>query len=188
MSRPEIRAHFDLSVWPDVEDPATQHPMAARVVRMLDTYRRLRRETGRRQPLMKLASFISAKEVMAAAEFGCHSATVSPKLIDELAALAYDGAVQPPGGAAAGVPKPAPGVEHYEGSGSLPVRLLELAASGGEGEASTEVDYLAEGGAALHKTFETDAVTKTQLAAALEMFTEAENKSKAKIEAVLATI
>lgn len=161
--------------------------MAARVVKIMDTYKRLHKETGRRQPLMKLASFISAKEVMAAAEFGCHSATVSTKIIDELASLEYDGSKQP----GEGVPKPAPEVEHYQVAGPTPVRLQALLV-GGDGAAdilaSTEVDYLADGGAALHKTFETDAVTKTQLAAALDMFTEAENKSKAKIESVLASI
>lgn len=179
---------MDLSVWPDVEDPATQHPMSARVVRTLDTYRRLYRETGRPQPKMKLASFISAKEVMAAAEFGCHSATVGPKILDELARLTYDGSTQPGEGA----PKPAPGVEHYQASSGRPAparlqRLLE-AEDPDAGLASTEVDYLADGGAALHKTFERDEVTRTQLAAALDMFTEAENKSKAKIEAVLASL
>lgn len=163
-----------------------QHPMAARVVRIMDTYRRLHEATGRPQPLVKLASFISAREVMAAAEFGCHSATVSPKLIDELAALAHDASSGGTSGRREGVPKPAPGVEHYSYR-ALPVRLQELAGAAEEA-ASTEVDYLADGGAALHKTFETDAVTRTQLAAALEMFTDAENKSKAKIEDVLATV
>lgn len=162
--------------------------MSARVVGMMDAYRRLYGETGRPQPMMKLASFISAKEVMAAAEFGCHSATVSPKLVDELARLEYDGSRQP----GEGVPKPAPGVEHYyRAAGPAPARLqarLSAAGGGGEAAASTGVDYLAGGGAELHKTFETDEVTRTQLAAALEMFTEAENKSKAKIEAVLATV
>lgn len=149
-------------------------------------YKRLYKETGRPQPMMKLASFISAKEVMAAAEFGCHSATVSPKLIDELARLEYDGSKQP----GEGVPKSAPGVEYYQAARPVPVRMQEIAAVANPGTdaVSTEVDYLADGGAELHKTFETDAITKTQLAAALEMFTEAENKSKAKIEAVLDTI
>lgn len=158
--------------------------MASRVVRMINTYKRLHKETGKTQPKMKLASFISAKEAMAAAEFGCHSATLGPKILDELAKLQYDGTKQP----GEGVPKPDPEVEYYQSTGPAPVRLQSLVAGDPDGGASTNVDYLADGGALLHKTFETDEITKTQLAAALEMFLDAENKSKAKIEAVLAAL
>ncbi|KAF3765373.1 aldolase [Cryphonectria parasitica EP155] len=188
----EIRAHNDLSIWPNVEDPATQHPMSARVVQMIQTYKTLYKDTGKPQPKMKLASFISSKEVLAAAEFGCHSATISPKLLDELATLTYDGATPHAVGI---VPKPHPSVEYYQSAGPTPVRLQKLAtidplaAAEWDGQlASTKVDYLADGGAALHKAIEDDAITKTRLAAALETFTEAENKSKQKIEAVLASL
>lgn len=51
----ETRAHDDLSLWPDVEDPATQHPMSARIFQILETYRRLYKETGKEQPLLKNA-------------------------------------------------------------------------------------------------------------------------------------
>ena len=55
----EIRANLDLSLWPNVEDPATQHPFSARLVQMLETYRRLYKETGKRQPLIKNAKYES---------------------------------------------------------------------------------------------------------------------------------
>jgi transaldolase len=51
----ETRAHDDLSLWPDVEDPATQHTNSARVWQILETYRRLYKETGKEQPLLKNA-------------------------------------------------------------------------------------------------------------------------------------
>lgn len=51
----EVRAHSDTSLWPDVEDPATQHPNSARIWQILETYRRLYKETGREQPLLKNA-------------------------------------------------------------------------------------------------------------------------------------
>lgn len=51
----EVKAHDDLSLWPDVEDPATQHTMAARTMRIIEAYARLYRETGREQPLVKQA-------------------------------------------------------------------------------------------------------------------------------------
>ncbi|KAB8075966.1 hypothetical protein BDV29DRAFT_155202 [Aspergillus leporis] len=50
--------------------------MSTRIVQMLETYRRrLHKETGKQQPLIKDSSFISAKEAMAASEIGlpfCH--------------------------------------------------------------------------------------------------------------------
>ena len=39
-----------------------------------------------------LHSFITVKEAMAAGELGCHSATFSPAILDELANLPYEGA------------------------------------------------------------------------------------------------
>lgn len=191
MNITEIPAHNDLSLWPDVEDPATQHPMSARIVHILDTYKRLHATTGKPQPKMKLASFISAKEAMAAAEWGCHSATLSPKMLDELAKLQYDGAKQP----GEGVPKPAPGVEFYSAAGPTPERLSKLitmdplAVAEWDGKlASTEVDYLAKGGQELDSAVEKDPITKTRLAASLDMFKDAEIKSRAKIEAILSTL
>lgn len=165
--------------------------MSARVVQMLNTYKRLYKETGRPQPKMKLASFISPKEVLAAAEFGCHSATVSPKLLDELATLKYDGTKQPGEGA----PKPDPGVEYYQHAGPTPTRLQKLtsidplAAADWDGQlASTQEDYLANRGIALDSAIDKDPIAKTRLKYALEMFTEAENKSKKKIEDILASL
>lgn len=51
----EVRAHDDLKLWPNVEDPATQHTMSARIVQILETYRRLYKETGKEQPFLKNA-------------------------------------------------------------------------------------------------------------------------------------
>ena len=186
-----MRAHSDLSLWPDVEDPATQHPMSGRIIQMLDTYRRLYKETGKPQPKMKLASFLSAKEAMAAAEFGCHSATVPPGVIDELAKLEYDGTKQP----GEGVPKPQPDVEFYQSASPTPARLQQLAsvdplaAKDWDGRlASTEIDYLANGGAELEKAIRKDPITETRLREGLEVFVAAENRSKERIEAALATL
>lgn len=165
--------------------------MSARIVQILDTYKRLHKATGKPQPRMKLASFISAKEAMAAAEWGCHSATLSPKMLDELAKLVYDGSKQP----GEGSPKPDPGVEFYAVGKETPERLRRLitedplAAATWDGKlASTEVDYLADGGKELDSAIEKDPITKTRLAASLEMFKDAEIKSRAKIEAILSTI
>jgi transaldolase len=54
----EVRAHADLNLWPNVEDPATQHTMSARMVQILETYKRLYKETGKEQPMVKSARYI----------------------------------------------------------------------------------------------------------------------------------
>jgi transaldolase len=73
----EVKAHDDLKLWPDVEDPATQHTMSARTMQILETYARLYKETGKQQPLLKQASFITAKEAMAAGEHGKNAVPLS---------------------------------------------------------------------------------------------------------------
>lgn len=148
---------------------------------------------------MKLASLLSAKEAMAAAEFGCHSATISAKLLDELATLPYDGentSASTQGPSDRGVqPKPAPGAEFYQSLRQTPARLQELArtdplaAADWDGQlASTEVDYLANDGSALHRAIEQDAIAQSRLAYALEIFSEAESKSRGRIEDVLSSL
>lgn len=51
----ETRAHDDHKLWPNVKDPATEHPMSARLYQILRTYERLYKETGQEQPLLKNA-------------------------------------------------------------------------------------------------------------------------------------
>ncbi|KAK5994338.1 Transaldolase [Cladobotryum mycophilum] len=184
----ETRAHDDLSLWPDVEDPTTQHPMSARVFQILETYRRLYKETGKEQPLLKNASFISAKEAMAAGELGCHSATISHTVLDQLARLKYDGTKQPGEGAA----KP---IHVYQTPAPVTDRLKRLAhvdplaAADWDGKlASTHIDYLANGGAELAKAIDADPITKERLAVALDLFTGGESRSKDKVEAVMQTV
>lgn len=53
--RAEVRAHAQLELWPNVADPATQHTMSARMVQILETYKRLYKETGKEQPMVKSA-------------------------------------------------------------------------------------------------------------------------------------
>ncbi|CAO2648165.1 Nn.00g090870.m01.CDS01 [Neocucurbitaria sp. VM-36] len=181
----ETRAHDDLSLWPDVKDPATQHTNAPRVWQILETYRRLYRETGKEQPLLKNASFITPKEAMAAGEMGCHSATISHTVIEQLAKLPYDGTKQP----GEGIPKP----QHvYKNAGPTPERLKKLmnidpiASADWDGKlASTDVDYLANNGAALEEAIRKDPQTVARLADALKLFQGGIDESRAKIEAAL---
>ena len=47
--------HADRKQWPDVEDPALEHPMSPRLVQIQQVYARLRDDIGRVQPLLKPA-------------------------------------------------------------------------------------------------------------------------------------
>jgi len=52
----EIRVHENPSLWPDVEDPALQHPFSNRILQMKNAYKQLYEENGLQQPLLKLAA------------------------------------------------------------------------------------------------------------------------------------
>jgi transaldolase len=119
---------------------------------------------------------------MAAGEMGCHHATISADVINQLAELQYDSTKQP----GEGVPKPS---HPYKNAGPTPIRLAKLsttdplAAPNWDGKlASTEIDYLVNNGAELEKAIEADPVTKTRLFEALELFKGGELRSKAAIE------
>jgi transaldolase len=152
------------------------------MIQILETYKKLYNETGKEQPMVKSASFISPKEAMAAGEMGCHHATISAQVLTQLAALEYDASKQP----GEGVPKPA---HPYRNAGPTPARLAKvpkadpLAAANWDGKlARTDIDYLANNGAELQKAIEADPVTKTRLYEALELFKGGELRSRAAIE------
>ncbi|KAI0857047.1 hypothetical protein F4860DRAFT_370692 [Xylaria cubensis] len=187
----ENRAHNDLTLWPNVKDPAKEHPNSPRMIQIIETYKRLYKETGKEQPLVKLASFLSAKEAMAAGEFGCHSATISHTVLDQLAKLKWNEPEQP----GAGIPKP----EHpYKNPGPTPARLIELAktdplTANWDGKlASTDIDYLANNGAELEKAIEKDPIATNRLAEALKIFIgddeNGETSSRKKCEEVIAHV
>ncbi|KAF5563269.1 transaldolase [Fusarium napiforme] len=80
----EIRTHLNPELWPDVQDPALEHPFSHRIAQMVQAYKTLFATTGKEQPLIKNAGFRSYKEVLASAELGCHSANISQDLLEEL--------------------------------------------------------------------------------------------------------
>ncbi|KAG7104784.1 Transaldolase like protein [Verticillium longisporum] len=152
----EVLAHDEPELWPNVKDPAVEHPI-----------------------------FITVQEAMAAGEMGCHSATISHTVLNELAKLPYVASEQP----GPDVPKPA---HVYKDAPPVSDRLRKLlsidplAGPDWDGKlASTDVDYLADGGAPLQNAIEADAVTKKRLADAMALFTGGQERSRAKIEEVL---
>ncbi|KAG9252357.1 uncharacterized protein F5Z01DRAFT_691099 [Emericellopsis atlantica] len=168
--------HMDRTQWPDVQDPALQHPMSPRLLQIRQVYDRLREEIGLEQPLMKPASFISAKEAMAMAELGCEHATIPEDILLQLSEL--DTKSAPPPGSA------------WFADNRLPsyrlAHLLKMDVLSGDlwdGRLpSTGVDYLANNGANLTKVIEADTVTREGLHLALEAFLENESQSRAAIE------
>jgi transaldolase len=126
---------------------------------------------------------------MASGEMGCHSATIPSDILEELARTAYDPAMQP----GAGEPGMAKKGNYYEGGAPvIPQRLKHLlnqdplASPTWDGKpASTDVDYLGDGGEKLQEYILADPTTKQRLDDALKVFTEAENLSKQKIEAAV---
>ncbi|KAJ7879130.1 hypothetical protein B0H13DRAFT_2051625 [Mycena leptocephala] len=180
----EIPAHTDLKLWPNTEDPATKHPMSHRLMQILETYKRLYKETGREQPMLKPASFISVQEVMACGEMEMHHATIGARILAELCALPAvpSSSTKIPGVAKVDMSKP------YADAHPTPARLTDMSKSdpldaNWDGRvASTEIDYLADNGAALERAIEADPVTKQRLYDALEVFKVGELSSKAVIE------
>lgn len=124
---------------------------------------------------------------MAAAEMGCQSATLSREILTKLAETPYDANTQP----GEGRPKPA---HAYDAPESLPARLQPLLkhdplTEGWDGSSpSTDVDYLADGGAALQAAIEADPATQKRVRDALEFFVDAEERSRKRIEAVMAAV
>jgi hypothetical protein len=54
----EVRAHDEQELWPKSNDPALLHPMSPRLVQILETYKRLYKETGQEQPFLKNARYV----------------------------------------------------------------------------------------------------------------------------------
>ncbi|KAM0559921.1 hypothetical protein ACHAPJ_003871 [Fusarium lateritium] len=171
--------HADRKQWPDVEDPALEHPMSPRLVQIQQIYKSLREETGKVQPLLKPASFISAREAIAMGEIGCDHATIPEDILLQLSLL--DAEDNPP-----------PGNDAKKQTGIPSERIAHLAKAdplagpNWDGKLpSTDVDYLADNGAALTKAIAADPVTKKGLYEALEAFKTNELQSKAAIEELL---
>ncbi|CAK7241279.1 MAG: hypothetical protein STHCBS139747_002739 [Sporothrix thermara] len=197
----DVRAHDDRSIWPVVSDPAVEHPNAARLVQILDLYRRQYAATGQRQPLLKNASFVSQEEAMAAGEMGCHSATLFHTLILDLAAHPYTAAERPGGMAAdeASRPKPAADVPFYKDRPAPSARLAPLLTVDPLNKADpttvafsydtvTAADYIADGGKQLDAAIDADPVAKERLDAALTLFIACEKRSQDKVEKALASL
>lgn len=186
----EVRAHADHRLWcGDVEDPATQHPMSARMVQMINAYRTIEAETGRTQPMIKSASFINAKEAIANGEMGCQGGTPLEPVLKELCETPAPEDLRDLSGSY----KPSPYIYKNVTGGAAPSRLAKLAMKDPlalaemDGKiADYNTDYLANHGQALEDAINADPATKSRLRDALELFIGFEMKSRDLIEEAIA--
>ncbi|KAI1024167.1 hypothetical protein LB504_005330 [Fusarium proliferatum] len=170
--------HTDREQWPNTQDPALDHPISPRIVQIQQVYKRLREETGKTQPLLKPASFISAREAMAMAELGCDHATLPEDILLRLSQLDADA-------------NPPPGSDSCMNTGAPSQRIAHLAkadplaGSNWPGLPALDIDYLADNRAALTEAIAADTVAQKGLDQALEAFKANELQSRDAIEEAL---
>ncbi|KAG6999878.1 hypothetical protein FocnCong_v012132 [Fusarium oxysporum f. sp. conglutinans] len=166
------------SLWPDVQDPSLEHPFSHRIAQMVQAYKTLFAATGKEQPLIKNAGFRSYKEVLASAELGCHSATISQDLLEEFKTLTPGEITRPATLKVASLKSP------Y--AGNVPIPSLRLGGlltrhlDEGRGWSAKDlaVDLLADGGKALEKALENDSEPARMVKEALDMFIFCEEETK----------
>ncbi|EIW69242.1 hypothetical protein TREMEDRAFT_30753, partial [Tremella mesenterica DSM 1558] len=193
------KAWFDAAEWADVPQPATEHPMASRHARLRLLYDYLEESTGQKQPQIKTASCVSARECLALYELGAHHLTLNKPTLEDLLVCGD-------------VP------EYKKGLWKIPIRkqmedhdftwekweaplhdqvklsLVEVAKVDPQSAVQEEdwikevisIDYLESG--ALDKINELDAVTKEYLGFSLDVFSKLEAQSKEFLEKKMAQV
>ncbi|KOS20083.1 Transaldolase [Escovopsis weberi] len=182
----EIMAHLDRSRHVSYQDTALENPMSCRVVQMLDFFAREHARTGKPQPIMVIASFLTSAEVLAMVELGCPHITIPANLIQEL--LSTPDTLPP-----LSSPKP-PAAALHTGCPPAP-RLAGLLAKdplAGPGWSTSalvsaeQTDFVADGGAALDTFLARDPVAKERFAQAERFFLEQEECARVAIEEEMA--
>ncbi|KAJ7064230.1 hypothetical protein C8F01DRAFT_1250480 [Mycena amicta] len=171
--------------WPDLADPALEHPMIPRVLKIFEVYKCRAMETGQQQPLIKSASYLSVAEVLACAEIGVHHSTIPAGLLEKLRTLPATVASDPSvAHILPGIAKPADMAHAYSAPAvdrapapRLAHRLTTDPLTSGftgklDGDVpyAQEVDYLADGGKKLDEAIEGDVESKGRLVQALTGF------------------
>ncbi|KAL4791482.1 aldolase [Aspergillus venezuelensis] len=184
----EVAAYSDDSLMHKGDGSALTHPMAPRLIHILETYARLYRETGTPQPIVVIASNANIAEILATAELGCQHITILAHHLKELASVPLDET------ALAQYPllrnPPAKKTPPYYDVQTTPERLRAHSTSdaiaGPEWDgtfASTEVDWLAGEGGALDRAMQSDAAVVKKMKDVLGAFLGADERAKGAIEA-----
>ncbi|KAF7321931.1 hypothetical protein MKEN_00715500 [Mycena kentingensis (nom. inval.)] len=188
----EINAHSNRTIWPESDDPALLHTSSPRLIQVRAVYQKLAEQSGKQQPMIKAASFISVAEAMACGEMQVHSATLPAQILLDLARMP---AVSSVSARIPGIAKVLPSAAAtYFDTRPLPERLVAslkidpLIPSWDGVLASTEADYLANNGEKLEEAIENDPVTKQRIGDALALFQDVEEKMKKFIEGAIAEV
>lgn len=176
-------------LFPDVKDPAVEHPMSPRMVQIREAYRKLEQNTRKPQPLIKGASNITAAEILGCVEMGVHHITILAPQLEQLCKLL----VKPNSEAdrQGSISRDTPYEKPLSSRMTSLLRKDPLAPKDIDQEEFVEksgcldVDYLVDNGAALDAAISADPETLRRLDDALNLFIEAENRAKAAIQAAI---
>ncbi|KAI5364630.1 Putative transaldolase/Fructose-6-phosphate aldolase, aldolase-type TIM barrel [Septoria linicola] len=178
----EIAAYTDRSRWPDVVDPALEHPMSSRVLQILDFFAKQYANTGTEQPIMVIASHFTVEEVMAMAELGCQHITISASNLKDL----EQRPALPLTSTTSELRKSEHPHQQYRRFERL-AKLLENDPFLGPLDQNItaeigKVDYLNDGGRSLDEAIARDPIAKTRMDDALKLFADCEDQAKVVIE------
>ncbi|KAH7034675.1 putative transaldolase [Microdochium trichocladiopsis] len=163
----------------DVADPAIEHPFSNRLLQMVKAFKDMHTKTGRRQPLIKNAAFRSWQEVVASAEIGCHSATISIQTLKELAETPACDVTLPALRKVAALENPYAADSHIP-----PSRLRSLLEGDPLAQAESwtpcnlDIDYLSDLGKELEKALNADDAARRRFGDALGWFLQTEAESR----------
>ncbi|KAI8235341.1 Transaldolase [Colletotrichum sp. SAR 10_99] len=189
----EVAAYEDDSLMHKGDDPAMTHPMAPRLVHILETYAKMYQATGKDQPLIVIASNANIGEIIATAELGCQHITILAHHLEELQNTTFDDTARsrypflkdPP-------PKrQAPYYKDFKTRDRLQghMKIDPLIGPTWDGNfASNETDWLANDGEALSKAIEADSAVVKKLKDVFKAFGDADVKAKAAIESEIANL
>ncbi|SJX66676.1 related to Transaldolase B [Sporisorium reilianum f. sp. reilianum] len=179
----EILVHFMAPAdRPAFENPARQHPMAARMAHIYQAYRQLALASpAHALPVIKGASYIAINEVLAMPELGSQQTTILAPTLAEMIALQTTAPA-----AGEKLYKPSKTYAYDLPESTLPLLKLDpLRADGVAQTFDVSTDYLANNAAELEKTIQEDAETARRIKDAVEVFQKAELQAKALIEAAV---
>ncbi|CAG9994406.1 unnamed protein product [Clonostachys byssicola] len=189
----EVAAYSDDSLMCKSDDPAMDHPMAPRLIQILEAYTQLYKETGKDQPVIVIASNANVAEILATAEIGCQHITILAHHLEELKNTPYDAAAQEKYPFLKNAP-PKLKAPYYNVQ-KTPERLRghnnidPLAGPEWDGKlADIHKDYLANNGAALTAAMDVDAAVQRKMKDVCDAFDGGNAKAKAAIDAELAKL
>lgn len=184
----EVAAYSDDSLMHKGSDPALTHPMAPRIIHILEAYTKLYAETGKDQPLIVMASNANAAEVLANAELGCQHITILAPHLEELAKTRLDDAARDKYPFLKNLP--AKKQEPYYANLQTPERLKghanidPLAGPGWNGKLpDIHADYLADNGKLLAQYMDQDEAVVRKMKDVLGAFNGGDAVAREAIEA-----